>query len=207
MPPDAANAAQTCHEICPVLPLRDACLFPGASLEIVVARTATVRAVDIALRSGARILALSQRDPDLPSPSARDMQTVGTLARIAAKVEQSDGNFGIELDGIQRANVVTLIGLDTMLAEVEPLEEGESGDDWGSAVEALARYIHAHGELKEFLDKQRTASEPMAWVNLACQHLPITASARQKLLESNAAERCVKISRGLDALLRKEQAG
>jgi hypothetical protein len=45
----------------------------------------------------------------------------------------------------------------------------------------------------------------MSWVNLACQHLPITATARQKLLESPAPERCLKISRGLDALLRKEQ--
>jgi hypothetical protein len=46
----------------------------------------------------------------------------------------------------------------------------------------------------------------MAWVNLACQHLPIAATARQKLLEAAAAERCQKISRGLDALLKKEQA-
>ncbi len=45
----------------------------------------------------------------------------------------------------------------------------------------------------------------MAWVNLACQHLPITTSARQKLLEADARERCHRISRGLDALLRKEQ--
>ena len=45
----------------------------------------------------------------------------------------------------------------------------------------------------------------MAWVNLACQHLPITASARQKLLDAAASDRCLKIARGLDALLRKEQ--
>jgi hypothetical protein len=44
-------------------------------------------------------------------------------------------------------------------------------------------------------------------VNLACQHLPITATARQKLLEADSVERCTKISRGLDALLRKEQSG
>jgi ATP-dependent Lon protease len=166
MPPQS-DANPSCHEIRPVLPLRDACLFPGASLGLVVARAATVRAVDIALRSGERILALAQRDADLPAPSARDMHGLGTLARIEAKVEQPDGNFRVELDGIQRASVVTLVGLDTMVAEVEPLEEGESGDDWGAAVEALARYIHAHGELKDFLDKQRRASEPMAWVNLA----------------------------------------
>jgi len=45
----------------------------------------------------------------------------------------------------------------------------------------------------------------MSWVNLACQHLPITATARQKLLESPAPDRCLKIGLGLDALLRKEQ--
>ena len=46
----------------------------------------------------------------------------------------------------------------------------------------------------------------MAWVNLACQHLPITATARQKLLQADAPSRCFKIGRGLDALLRKEQS-
>ena len=72
-------------------------------------------------------------------------------------------------------------------------------------VEALARYLFAHPELRAFLESQRRSGEPMGWVNLACQHLPITASARQRLLEATAAERCTKISRGLDALLRKEQ--
>src|SRR5205814_446605 len=82
-----------------------------------------------------------------------------------------------------------------LVAEVELLEEGDPGDDWGSAVEALARYLHAHAELRSFLDQQRRSTEPMSWVNLACQHLPITATARQRLLESAAPERCLKLSR------------
>jgi hypothetical protein len=53
----------------------------------------------------------------------------------------------------------------------------------GRAVEALARYLHAHADLRSFLDQQRRSKEPMAWVNLACQHLPITGTARQKLLD------------------------
>ena len=75
----------------------------------------------------------------------------------------------------------------------------------GAGRQALARYLHAHADLRAFLEHQRRSTEPMSWVNLACQHLPITASARQRLLEARAAERCLKISRGLDALLRKEQ--
>jgi hypothetical protein len=60
-------------------------------------------------------------------------------------------------------------------------------------------------ELRSFLDQQRRSGEPISWVNLACQHLPITATARQRLLESDASARCQRISRGLDALLCKEQ--
>jgi hypothetical protein len=111
----------------------------------------------------------------------------------------------VELDGASRARAVSVVGTDVLVAEVSLLDEGDAGDDWGPAVEALARYLHAHAELRSFLDQQRRSPEPMSWVNLACQHLPITATARQKLLESPAPDRCLKISRGLDALLRKEQ--
>ncbi len=122
----AAPEPGTGSLLLPVLPLDDVCLLPGASLSLVLDRPASVTAVQLATRSGDRLL-------------------------------------------------------------------------------ALARYLHAHADLRSFLEAQRRSPDAMAWVNLACQHLPITASARQKLLEANAAERCLKISRGLDALLKKEQ--
>ncbi len=112
----------------------------------------------------------------------------------------------IELDGVSRARVGLIVGLDVMVAEAVPLQEGDTGEEWGAAVEALARYLHSHADLRSFLEAQRRSPDAMSWVNLACQHLPITASARQKLLEASAADRCQKISRGLDALLKKEQA-
>ncbi len=130
---------------------------------------------------------------------------MGTLAVVRERESTSPLERRLELDGLARAHVEQLVGGDVLVAEVSTLPEGDEGDEWGPAVEALARYLHTHPELREFLERQRRSGAPMAWVNLACQHLPITASARQKLLESSAAERCAKISRGLDALLRKEQ--
>jgi hypothetical protein len=129
---------------------------------------------------------------------------LGTVAEITGDVRAGENGRRVELDGQQRARVVSLVGVEVLLAESEMLEDGDAGDDWGAAVEALARYLHAHPELRSFLDQQRRSREPMGWVNLACQHLPITATARQRLLESAAAERCQRISRGVDALLRKE---
>lgn len=189
----------------PVLTLRDMCLFPETSLAVVVMKPGALTAVDIASRAGKCVLAVSQRDATAPNPHPRDIHSVGTVALLAEDLALGDGTRRIELDGLRRGRLVTLLGLDTLVAEVEPLEESDPGEVWGPAVEALARYLHAHADLRSFLDQQRRSREPMAWVNLACQHLPITASARQKLLEADALERCTKISRGLDALLRKEQ--
>jgi ATP-dependent Lon protease len=189
----------------PVLPLRDMCLFPEASLAVVATRPAAITALDVASRSGRCVLTLAQRDPAAANPNARDVHSLGTVALLSEDLALGDGSRRVELDGLRRGRVVTLIGLDSLVAEVEPMDEGDADDEWGPAVEALARYLHAHADLRSFLDQQRRSKEPMAWVNLACQHLPITGSARQKLLECDAPERCLKISRGLDALLRKEQ--
>lgn len=190
------------HVILPVVPLPDVCLFPEASLNLIVTTTPALRGVEMALRSGKHALAIAQKD----TAGARDLHELGTVAEVSAVERMPDGTRRVEIDGLRRARVVTLLGIDTLVAEAQLLDEGEAGDEWGAAVEALARYLHAHAPLRAFLDQQRRSREPMSWVNLACQHLPISPSARQKLLEAPAAERCQKISRGLDALLKKEQA-
>jgi len=191
----------------PLLPLKDLCLFPEASLGVVVARPGATAAVEIASRGPKLLLAVTQSDPTAHNPPPREVHTVGTVASLAEELPLKEGGRRVELDGLRRGRIINLIGVDPLIAEVEPLDERDAGDQWGAAVEALARYLHAHADLRSFLDQQRRSKEPMAWVNLACQHLPITATARQKLLEADAVERCLKISRGLDALLRKEQSG
>jgi ATP-dependent Lon protease len=190
----------------PVLALRDVCLFPGASLAATLDRPASLAAAQLAERSGGHLLALAQRDP---AGGPRDLHSIGTVALVRSIQPVSAHEHRVELDGVARARAETLVGVDLLIAEAVAIEEGEEsdeGDEWGAAVEALARYLHAHAELRAFLEQRRRSTEAMSWVNLACQHLPITVTARQKLLEASAAGRCLKISRGLDALLRKEQA-
>jgi Lon protease-like protein len=185
----------------PVLPLDDVCLLPGASLTLVLDRGPAIAAVQLATRTGDRLLAVARREP-----GGTPFHAVGTVAEVRTLQALSPVEQRIELDGVSRARVALLVGVDVLVAEAVPLQEGDPGDEWGPAVEALARYLHAHADLRSFLEAQPRSPDEMSWVNLACQHLPITASARQKLLEANAPDRCLKISRGLDALLKKEQA-
>jgi ATP-dependent Lon protease len=197
--PDGVRAAG--RRLLPVLPLEDLCLFPGASLSLALDRAASVAAAQLAARCGGQLLVLARHETDA---GPRDVHAIGTVAALRAIEAVAPPQHRVELDGLSRARAESLLGADVLVAEVAPLEEGDEADEWGAAVEALARYLHAHADLRAFLERQRRSTEPMAWVNLACQHLPITASARQRLLEASAPERCLRISRGLDALLRKE---
>jgi Lon protease-like protein len=199
--PDSVRA--TGSRLLPVLPLDDVCLFPGASLALVLDRPAALSAAQLAERSGGELLVLGYRES---RAGPRDVHAVGTVARVRSIRAVAPVEHRLELDGVFRARVETLLGADVLVAETVPIPEGDEGDEWGPAVEALARYLHAHADLRAFLEGQRRSAEPMSWVNLACQHLPITATARQRLLEASAPERCLKISRGLDALLRKEHS-
>jgi ATP-dependent Lon protease len=192
----------TGSRLLPVLALDDVCLFPGASLALVLDKPAPLSAVRLAERTGGPLLVLGYREAHA---GPREVHSVGTVAELRSIQAIAPLEHRVELDGVSRARVETLLGADVLVAEAVAIPEGDEGDEWGPAVEALARYLHAHADLRAFLEGQRRSAKPMSWVNLACQHLPITASARQKLLEASAAERCLKISRGLDALLRKEQ--
>jgi ATP-dependent Lon protease len=200
MDTDSTEATST---LVPVLPLPEMCLFPGASLAVVVTRPAARAAVQMAARTGGPLLALAQRE-DATGP--RDLPSIGTLASLREIQELAPLEHRVELDGLSRARVLGFVGTDFLVAEVTPLSDGDASEEWGPAVEALARYLHGHADLRTFLDQQPRSGDPMSWVNLACQHLPIAATTRQRLLEASAAERCTKISRGLDALLRKEHA-
>jgi ATP-dependent Lon protease len=200
--PDSPPASR----LVPVLPLKDVSLFPGASLAVVVTKSHAIAAVRMAERSDSMLLALAQRDPGATDPGNQGLHPIGTLGTIREALAVSPMELRLEVDGFARARARELVGLKLMVAEADVLPDGDAGDEWGPAVEALARYLHAHPDLRAFLDQQRRQGDSMSWVNLACQHLPITATARQRLLEASAVARCTMISRGLDALLRKEAA-
>jgi len=194
------EAPQATTLLVPVLAVPDAWLFPLCSLALPLTTDAARRTAEMATRAGGFLLIATQKEP----VGSRELHAMGTLAAVGER-STKEGDSNLKVEGLRRARIVTLVSGDPLVAEVELLEDEDPGDHWGPAVEALARYLHSHPQLRALLDQRRSSSDPMAWINLACQHLPITTSARQRLLESPAIERCLKISRGLDALLRKEQ--
>src|SRR5712691_5398170 len=82
----------------PVLPLRDAVLFPGVATPIGAGRPATLRAIEAALKHPDRkVFAVAQKENvDQVSPGV--LYTTGTIARIS-QVQRNLGGVQLILHG------------------------------------------------------------------------------------------------------------
>src|SRR5947209_18457450 len=107
-------------EVLPVLPVRETVLFPGAVLPLTVGRESSLAVVS-ALQGEEKMLGVvAQLDPRIEDPAAADVHKVGTLARVHKTVKMANGNLVIFLGGLQRIQIVDLIGLRPYLrAKVE----------------------------------------------------------------------------------------
>lgn len=89
----------------PVLPIRNAVLFPGAVAPFDVGREKSVALVeDVHNLQNPVIAIFAQRDPATDDPGADDLYPVGCAARVLKALKHSSGNYSLILQ-IGRAHV------------------------------------------------------------------------------------------------------
>src|SRR5262244_722841 len=122
----------------PILPVRDTVLFPGAVLPLTVGRESSLALIN-ALQGEEKFLGVvAQHDPRVEDPAAADLHKVGTFARVHKTVKMPNGNVVIFLEGLQRFQVLDLLGLKPYLtAHVEPMPDVVGDQD--NELEALHR--------------------------------------------------------------------
>src|SRR3989475_5764416 len=125
-------------EILPILLVRDTVLFPGAVLPLTVGRESSLSLVN-SLQGDEKLLGVvAQLDPRVEDPAAADLHKLGTLAKVHKTVKMPNGNVVIFLEGLQRIQVLELIGLRPFLqarVQAEPDIIGEADTE----LEALQR--------------------------------------------------------------------
>src|SRR5256884_642069 len=125
-------------EILPILPVRDTVLFPGAVLPLAVGRKSSFALVNTLHGEEKLLGVVAQLDPRIEDPAAADLHKVGTLAKVHKTVKMPNGNVVIFLEGLQRIQVLGLIGLRPFLqarVQAEPDIIGEADTE----LEALQR--------------------------------------------------------------------
>ena len=106
----------------PVMSLKNTVVFPGIVLPITVQRTASVKAVDTALGSDIKRVALfAQKNPNIDNPGPDDLYPIGVTANVTV-IARVGSTVQIILQGVERVEVVHFVPSHPFLkAQVHPL--------------------------------------------------------------------------------------
>jgi ATP-dependent Lon protease len=127
----------------PILPIRNAVLFPGAVAPFDVGREKSVALVQDVDNLSAPVIAIfAQRDPSTDDPGYDDLYPVGCAARVLKALKHSSGNYSLILQGLTRIRLEEVMS-DTpyLKARIAKIQEPETEDVEAEALALSLRDI------------------------------------------------------------------
>ncbi|MGZ3854537.1 MAG: LON peptidase substrate-binding domain-containing protein, partial [Flavisolibacter sp.] len=181
-----------------LLPLRNTVLFPGVVLPITVGRDKSIKAVNDSYKGSKLIGVVAQKDSNVEDPSPKDLENIGTIAKIVKQIKMPDGGTTIIIQGKNRFAIKSVLAEEPYFkAQVELVEEEEPPKDpnfdaYVSNIKDLATEIiqlspNIPSEASVIL---KNVENPSFLIHLVSSNLTIDIRDKQRLLEmSNIRER------------------
>jgi ATP-dependent Lon protease len=202
----------------PVLPIRNAVLFPGAVAPFDVGREKSVALVEDVDSLPSPVIAIfAQRDPSTDDPGKDDLHHVGCAARVLKALKHSSGNYSLILQGLERIRLEEVTQTAPyMKAKIARLQEQNVGDDEAEALSMSLRDI-AKQVVQLMPELPREAGSvidsiqaPGALADLVAGNLDAPVDEKAALLETvDAKERIRKVlkllTRQLEILKMRER--
>jgi ATP-dependent Lon protease len=201
-------AGFTIPDALPVLPLRDAVVFPLTAVPLAVGQARSLRLVDDVMR-GNRLLALvAQREPKAEPAGPGDLYRVGTAGVIHQLARVPDGTVRLMVQGLERIRVLDWVGTEPYLvARIElapdPVDDATEAEALRRAVvDIFRRLVAASAELAdELAAAAENVADPRHVAYFVASVLPLDGAVRQQLLETEPLT--AKLRRLVDVLQRE----
>ena len=181
-----------------LLPLRNTVLFPGVVLPITVGRDKSIKAVNDSYRSNKLIGVVAQKDSSVEDPVTKDLEHIGTVAKIVKQIKMPDGGTTIIIQGKSRFSINEVLQEEPYFrAKISVVNEGEPPKDpdfeaYVSNIKDLATEIiqlspNIPTEASVIL---KNIESPSFLIHFVSSNLTIDIRDKQKLLEmDNIRER------------------
>jgi len=181
----------------PVIPLREAVLFPGVTSPIAAGRPGTLRAIEAALKTDDKTIFVVAQRENLEDVSPEILYTMGTVATIGP-VQRGPSGMRLLLNGLYRGVAMRYEEADEYLvAAIRQAEEMAPLDP--KAPEFTALYTEARERASELgrragMPKEAVqqflaeTNEPGRFADLVAGHLDLKPMEAQRLLEGLAVD-------------------
>jgi ATP-dependent Lon protease len=176
-----------------LLPLRNTVLFPGVVLPITVGRDKSIKAVNDAYKADKLIGVVAQKDSSVEDPLLKDLELIGTVAKIVKMIKMPDGGTTVIIQGKSRFIIDSIYTDEPYFkAKIRKLEEEESPKDtdfdaYVSNIKDLATEIiqlspNIPTEASIIL---RNIENPSFLIHFVSSNLNTDIKDKQRLLELN----------------------
>ncbi|MEQ8549800.1 MAG: endopeptidase La [Cyclobacteriaceae bacterium] len=185
----------------PILPIKNAVLFPGVVMPITVSRTKSVKLVKKAYK-GDRTIGVVAQNKKADEPGFNDLFKVGTIAKILKMLVLPDGNTTIIIQGQLRFEIENMVSEDPYILSTYKVlqdEEDLSEDDiiviQQSLKEAANKVLKLNPEIpKEAQDALSKIDSYTFLTHFLSSNVNAEVKDKQRLLETNnTKERAEKL--------------
>jgi ATP-dependent Lon protease len=177
----------------PVLPVRDMVLFPEAVLPLTAGRESSLALLN-SLEGEPKVIAVvTQLDPRVEDPSAADLHTTGTAARVHKMVRMPNGHIVVFLEGIKRVRIAQVVAFKPFLKARVEIQEDVAGPSDAelkalqrNALDLFCEVVGLSPQLSDDLQpRARNIREAGVLADFIAGTLPsLSTMVRQELLET-----------------------
>ncbi|MBI2861989.1 MAG: LON peptidase substrate-binding domain-containing protein, partial [Chloroflexi bacterium] len=119
----------------PLVPVRNAVLFPNLVSPLIVRRDRSVKAIEEAVNHERSVVVVTQRHPEVSDVKLKDLYTIGTEAIIGRALKLPEGSTSLLVQGQRRVRILGLVQNDPYIkALVSPIDEPTERDALGEAL-------------------------------------------------------------------------
>jgi ATP-dependent Lon protease len=138
---DIQQKIQTIPEQLPILPVRDAVIFPNAVIPLTVGRESSVKLINDVQQGDGMLVVLTQRDKRVDSPVPTDLYEIGTVSMVHRVMKTPEGNLFVIIMGVSRTKVEEFLQFDPYLRARIQVMQDEKEDESSVDFQALRRTV------------------------------------------------------------------
>ena len=175
----------------PLLPLRDVVVFPHMVIPLFVGRPKSIKALELAMEEGRKIMLVAQKTASKDEPTAQDLYEVGCVSTILQLLKLPDGTVKVLVEGLQRASLHTVEDQETHFVAQCSVMQVESAEADTSEIEALRRavsqqfdqYVKLNKKISsEILTSIASIDDAGRLADTIAAHLPLKLENKQLVL-------------------------
>lgn len=175
----------------PILPIRNAVVFPGASMPLVVGRPKSIGALKEAKEQNSLIVVATQRAMSHGDPTPEDINRIGVLCKIENVIETDNNAYQVVVTGIARYRIAEFLPTEKMLCVRGETVADIHGQDpvrtqaLFKSLKEMAREILelVPGPGENLMRAVEKIDDPTQLTNLCAAYLNLSTPVKQEILE------------------------